>query len=117
MPQYDYVYEDTGESFIEFQQMKEEPLTEHNGRPCRRTVSSFTPQTRYGKGNRCNPIEMMSIAVDSPEEVAAFRQRNPGVEISDRAGDPLFGIPIAKSRSEKKAILATENFVDTKSYD
>lgn len=116
MPMYDYRYEDTDELFTEFQQMSEEPLTEHKGRACRRVVSEFRPITRYGKGNGCDPIQMMSIAVDSREEIDAFRQRNPGVEISDVVGDPLFGIPVAKSKSEKNKILAAEGFVDKKSY-
>lgn len=112
---YEYRYDDAqGGAFETFQTMREEALIEHQGRPCHRVPpTSFRAETRFGKGNGCKPIEMMSIAVDSPEEVQAFRQRNPGVEISDVAGDPLFGVPIAKSRREKLRILEKEGFVET----
>lgn len=111
MPRYDYVYTDAdGGTFETFHSMHEPDLTEYEGRPCRKGVVSPKMRTRFGEGNHAEPIEMMSIAVDSKAEVAAFRTRNPGVEISDRPGDPKFGIPIATSRSEKLRVLKTEGF-------
>lgn len=114
MPMYDYKYTDEqGGTFDTFQHMSESAHTEHEGRPCERTVQAFRPVTNFGEGNGCEPIEMMSIAVDSPEEIVSFRQRNPGVEISDVPGDPRFGIPVARSRREKLRILEKEGFVET----
>jgi hypothetical protein len=114
MPMYSYAFDDnSGDGFDIFQHMSEDVLTEHEGRPCHRTVQMFRPITCYGKGSGSDPIEMLSIAVDSPGEVREFRKRNPGVEISDFLSDPLFGVPIAKSRSEKLRILKTEKFAET----
>lgn len=117
MPTYGYRYTDTeGGEFDEFQHIHEDAFTVKDGRPCERTVAAFKPQTRYGKGNTCEPIEMMSIALDNEDEIQEFRARNPGVEISSDRADRNFGVPIAHSRSQKKAILDKEGFVDTKSF-
>lgn len=114
MPLYAYKYLDgEQERFEEYQHIHEDALTEHEGRPCERTVQSFQPHTRYGKGTGSNPIEMLSIAVDSEEEVDAFRERNPGVEISRDRSSRVFGVPIATSRSEKLRILQREGFAET----
>ena len=53
------------------------------------------------------PIEMFSVAVD-PEDISAFRQRNPGVDVAEKG--PLTGVPIARSRTEKLSILKNEGF-------
>lgn len=113
MPMYDYEYTDqTGGTFSEFQRMTEEALSEHNGRPCRRRISAPAVRTQFGAGNRCDPIKMLSIALDNEPEIDDFRRRNPGVEISSDRRNPDFGVPIATSRSQKLKILKNEGFVE-----
>lgn len=115
MPMYPYEWTDAvGGEFEEFQHMSENPFTEKDGRPCCRTVPMFQPITRFGKGNQCDLIEMLSIAVDTRQDISDFRQRNPGVQISSAPGDPLYGVPIASSRAEKLRILDAEGFVEAK---
>ena len=114
MPTYGYRFTDEqGGEFEEFQHMTESAFTVRDGRPCERTVNAPKPHTLYGKGCGTSPIEMMSIAVDSEEEVDAFRRRNPGVEISRDRDNRNFGVPIAKSRSEKLRVLQNEGFIET----
>lgn len=123
MPIYVYAYTDdidisTGAErpTVELYQSMDEPHYTHhpdNGRPIRRVVQCPHVQGNYGEGNGCKPIEMMSIALDNEDEIAAFRQRNPGTEISDRRGDPLFGVPVVKSRGEKLRVLDKEGFQET----
>jgi hypothetical protein len=114
MPMYNYHFTDEqGGEFEEFQHISENALIVKDGRPCERGVNAAVPMTRFGKGNGCDPIEMMSIALDTEEEIQEFRARNPGVEISDNREDRAFGVPIAKSRAEKLRILEKEGFVET----
>jgi putative FmdB family regulatory protein len=56
------------------------------------------------------PIEMLSIALNSDAEITAFRQRNPDVDISTNRNDPAYGVPIARTRQQKLAILDREGF-------
>ena len=111
MPIYTYKIAN-GETRDIYQHINDDPLCEIDGWPAQRTVQAFKPRTNYGEGSDTDPIRMLSIAVDSEEEVDAFRARNPGVEISRDRGSPLFGIPIAKSRSEKLRILGKEGYVE-----
>lgn len=62
------------------------------------------------------PIEMHSIGVAHADEIEDFQRRNPGVDISSDVNDPLYGVPIARSFSEKKRILKTEGYVDKRGY-
>jgi hypothetical protein len=55
---------------------------------------------------------MMSLAVNTPEQLDEFRQRNPTAEISDDPNNPLYGVPIARTRQEKLRILRNEGFVE-----
>lgn len=114
MPMYSYRYEDAaGGEFEEFQHIRDDALTVHDGRPCRRTIQQAKVRTQYGEGSHTEPIEMMSIALDNEDEIADFRQRNPGVAISSNRRDRNFGVPVARSRSEKLRILEREGFVET----
>lgn len=56
------------------------------------------------------PIEMHSLALNSREEIADFARRNPEVEISADPDDPLFGVPLARNRHQKLAILKNEGW-------
>jgi hypothetical protein len=114
MPRYDYQFTDEqGGTFEDVASIRSEPMTEYLGRPCRRVPSCPSVRTQYGEGSHTKPVEMLSIAVDNEEEVDAFRARNPGVEISRDRSSPLFGVPVAKSRSEKLRVLKQEGFVET----
>lgn len=114
MPIYSYRWTDAqGGTFDEFQKMVDDPLSEYRGRPCERTIHRAAVRTQYGAGSGTNPIKMLSIGVDSIEEVHAFRRRNPGVDISDNPNDEDFGVPVARSRTQKLRILANEGFQET----
>lgn len=58
------------------------------------------------------PIEMYSIAMNSDEEIRGFAARCPGVDVSADPEDPLYGIPVARTRQQKlhalKAMGCTE---------
>jgi putative FmdB family regulatory protein len=56
------------------------------------------------------PIEMMSVACNSLEEVREIQQKCPGVQIDDNPDSEMFGIPIAKNRKEKLAVLKAAGF-------
>jgi hypothetical protein len=53
------------------------------------------------------PIEMYSIALN-PDEIHKFKQKCPGVEVAESG--PMMGIPIARTREQKKRALKTMGF-------
>ncbi len=57
--------------------------------------------TPYGK-----PIEMFSVAPETPGQLADLRRQCPNVEFTDQ------NVPIARNLQEKKAILAATDFHD-----
>lgn len=59
------------------------------------------------------PIEMHSIAVNHPDDVREFKRRCPTVACSDDESDPMYGIPVARSRKQKLAALQAAGFVET----
>lgn len=114
MPIYSYRWtDDQGGEFETFQSMREDALIEYSGRPCVKQVVGSKVRTQYGEGSDTKPVEMLSIAVDNEDEVDEFRARNPGTEISRDRRSPLFGVPVAKSRSEKLRILKKEGYIET----
>lgn len=64
------------------------------------------PPTHY----YADPIEMYSVALNDTQEIADFQQRCPGVECSADPRNPLFGVPVARTREQKKRILRTEGY-------
>jgi len=58
------------------------------------------------------PIEMFSIALDTNEDIREFKRRCPDVEVSEDEDNPLYGIPIAANRRQKKDALAVSGFVE-----
>lgn len=66
--------------------------------------------TDHRTGSFEKPIEMLSVALDHKSDIAAFRRRNPGIEISHDRANPNFGVPIAHTRKEKMSILHNERF-------
>ena len=112
MPMYCYRCADCGRGGSEMRAMKDRG----HGPPCRcgaRMQRDITAETGAVNTEYAKPIEMMSLAVDTVEEVHAFRTRNPDIEISDRPGDRNFGIPVVKSRQQKLSVLHREEFIET----
>jgi len=117
MPVYAYTYTDEqGGTFDEFQQMRDDVLVEHMGRPCERLISLPSIRTQYGKGSGTKPIELYSIGLNTKSEIQEFAKRNPNTQISQDRRDPLFGIPVVKSRSEKLRVLNNEGFQEKSSF-
>lgn len=58
------------------------------------------------------PIQMHSIALVHADDIEAFQHRNPEAEISTDPRHELYGVPIARTRSQKLAILEKEGFVE-----
>jgi hypothetical protein len=58
------------------------------------------------------PIEMHSIACIYPEQIEEFKRDCPGVDCSDNPEDPLYGVPIARSRRDKLKALDSAGFVE-----
>jgi hypothetical protein len=56
------------------------------------------------------PIEMHSVSMAHPDEIEEFRRRCPGVEVSSDPTDDLYGVPIARTRREKLAVLDAVGF-------
>lgn len=110
MPLYDYICEACGLSSEEYESIHAEPQTVCpvcGEAQFHRVPSVGRPPQEYHR-----PIEMNSVALSSKEEVRAFQQRNPGVDCSDDPRDPLFGVPIARTRQQKLSILKNEGFVE-----
>jgi putative FmdB family regulatory protein len=115
MPIYEYKCLTCGFQCEEFQHMQAAELTECP--ECKRVSYQKIPSLpgstmkEYQK-----PIEMHSIGLGQPDEIAAFKDRNPGATCSSDPADPLYGVPIAHHFHEKKTILKTEGYVDKKGY-
>lgn len=115
MPIYRYKLAN-GELRDEFQHIHDPPLASIEGQSCERVPVLTSVQTQYGEGNACEPIKMLSIALDHEVEIDEFRKRNPGVEISRDRRNPDFGVPVARSSSDKKRILKREGFQSMNDY-
>jgi len=107
MPRYLYkcdVCDTLSEEFVPISQYQSEiPCPKcRNGIMMRREYAGQAP----GSFNRAfhKPIEMFSIAPETPAELAAFRKRNPDVKLTDQF------VPLARSRSEKLRILKNEGY-------
>ena len=112
MPIYAYECEDCGHAFSEVR-----PADERNDLPtcqCGKTMyrdyAGAGQATHGGKVAFDQPIEMHSIAVCNEADIAAFRRRNPDVEIGTDPGRDDFGVPVARTRKQKKDILRREGF-------
>lgn len=71
------------------------------GSEARRNYKAESDQSRPTKIFH-TPIEMYSVGMH-PDEVPAFRQANPDIEVQG-------GVPLAKTRHEKKRVLKYFNF-------
>ena len=77
------------------------PICEGCGKETRR---SYSMESTGGRPTKIfhTPIEMFSVGMKM-DEVPAFRRANPGIEVRE-------GIPIARTRQEKKRVLKYFNF-------
>lgn len=111
MPIYEYTCSACGHADSEFQKMSSDPLTicPKCGQP------AYTKQVSLPSGamekNYFAPIEMYSVALDNDHEIAEFKRRctSGEVDISTDQNDPMYGIPIARNRRQKLAILAASD--------
>ena len=60
------------------------------------------------------PIELHSIGLAHSDEIEAFQRRNPDTPISTDINDPLYGVPVVRSRKEKLKVLSNEGFEEKK---
>lgn len=109
MPLYVYRCDSCNHGTEEFQHIKDQPLTECP--ECGLSVYHRVPTVPHTDMQEfAEPIHMHSIGLCHDDDIKAFKQRNPGVQISEDPNDPLHGVPIAKSRKEKLSILKIEGW-------
>ena len=113
MPLYPYECRTCEHRWEEYQRMGDFPIEacpECHGATVERVPSlPHTPQKEYRK-----PIEMHSIAYSHPDDIREFKKRHPDVQCSLDPRDPNYGVPIARSRHEKMAILKAEGWAERK---
>lgn len=111
MPIYEYRCEECAHTSEEYQSIRSDPLT-----ACPKCCSSSfhrVPSLTHSLNTPYRiPIEMHSIALSNQDDIKAFKQRNSDVPISTNPNDPLWGVPIARSRAEKLKVLRNEGFVE-----
>jgi len=108
---YDYKCDYCHAERDEFQKMSSEPLTVCPvcGASAYHRVPSL-PSTDLKEFDK--PIEMFSIGLNDDEEIREFKAKCPDVDVATDPNDPLYGVPIARSRSQKKTALAAMGFVE-----
>lgn len=62
-----------------------------------------------------SPIEMYSVAMEDQAEIRAFKAKCPDLDLSDNPDDPMYGVPVARTRKAKLQALAAAGFVETNS--
>lgn len=113
MPLYTYRCKNCKSDTEEFQHIRDEPLEWCPA--CQKHTLSRVPALPHTSHKEfSDPIEMHSIALNHPDDIRAFQQRNPDVRISTNTRDPLYGVPIARSRHEKLGILKKEGWQESK---
>lgn len=108
MPMYSYLCGKCGHADDEFQRMADAHLTacpECAGAYVRQVTAPHTDLKEFS-----SPIEMFSIALDTEDEVRAFKLKCPDVEMQDDPKHPDFGLPIARNRKQKLAALKAVNY-------
>ena len=107
MPLYPYECTACGHAEDEFQHMRDEPLT-----ACPRCGGAYEKRIAATSAAvaRDLPREMHSIALCHPDDIRAFKHRNPGIECSEDPNSPLYGVPVAANLAEKRRVLAVEGW-------
>ncbi|KKL89128.1 hypothetical protein LCGC14_1917800 [marine sediment metagenome] len=111
MPLYDYTCDDCKCEYETFQRIKDESIKVCPicGSPTYHRVPTLpnTPMKEFQ-----TPIEMNSVAMTYHQDIVDFKRQNPDVECSHDPKDPLYGVPIAKSRQEKLKVLDKVGFCE-----
>lgn len=93
----------------EYQKMDSAPLTECPG--CKRDTLRRVPSVPHTNLREFHtPIEMYSIGLNDDEEIRAFKQKCPDVDVCTDPASDLYGVPIARNRAQKKAALDAAGF-------
>lgn len=109
MPIYVYACDACGHNVDEFQHMSDTSLTEcpecgsdtYHRVPCR----THSDMVEYDK-----PIELYSVALNDDQEINDFQRQCPDVEVSRDPKDPMYGVPIARTRKQKLDSLEVFDF-------
>jgi len=111
MPLYEYVCRACRHQSDEYQSIHDDRLTicPACGEPEYRRVISV-PHTDMKEFHK--PIEMFSVALSTDDEIREVQRRCPDVRISADRDDPMYGVPIAASRKQKKAVLRATGFTE-----
>lgn len=110
MPMYDYECGACGHADVEFHGMHAEPLAQCPA--CLAPNYMKQVSRTHGENPYRTPIELYSIALNTPEEIAAFKARCPEVECNPDLNDPMGGIPVARNRKQKLAALKAVGHVE-----
>lgn len=109
MPIYPYKCEDCGHNPEVFQRMSDRADTVcpkcGGGRYHRVPCLPNTDMREFRK-----PIEMFSIGMEDDDEIRAFKERCPDVDVSMDPNDELYGVPIARTRKQKLQALNAAGF-------
>lgn len=108
MPLYDYRCRACDHTHDEYQSMRDDPLThcpQCGSTEYGRVPTLPTPDREYG-----TPIQMFSIGLNHPDDIAEFKRACPDVDIATDENDPLYGVPIARTRRQKLAALNAAGF-------
>lgn len=111
MPIYEYACSTCGHRSEEFESMSSRPLTQCPA--CVQEAYHRVPSLPHNNLIEFHkPIEMHSIAMEDPDEIKSFLRQAPDVECSLNPEDPMFGIPIARNRSQKTKALSAAGFTE-----
>lgn len=104
MPIYDYCCDVCQHADIEYMKMNDDgpqpcPVCQSRVSYKRQISLPHTPQQFH------KPIEMDSVACSTIEEVREIQRKCPDVQIDDRPDSEMFGIPVARTRQQKLAVL------------
>lgn len=113
MPIYVYQCDACQHGAEEFQKMSAEALTECP--ECKQAQYHRVPCLAHTDMKEFStPIEMYSIALNDDEEIKEFMRKAPDVEVATDPNDPMYGVPIARSRKQKLNALKAMDYTERK---
>ena len=115
MPLYAFRCDDCGHSNDEYASMsKAVTVGGYKACPmCKRPLYRRLPDLAHTDLKEYHkPIEMLSVACNSWEEIREIQDKCPDVEISTDPESELFGVPVAKNRKQKQQVLAATGFIE-----
>lgn len=112
MPVYCHRCSACGETLTDFRSMGESDQTimcpkcaEPMGRDYNAERAGNHSMVEFAK-----PIEMYSIGLNDDDEIREFKRRCPDVDVATDPNNPLYGVPIARTREQKLAALEAVGF-------